>query len=209
MLWHWIAILLFIVAPWYLKMSSSSLIKLAVGSKNPVKVNAALVGAQKALSGGEVSVFGYDVPSGISEQPKTDLETLQGAINRAKNAYNAYEAEHGKGPDFSIGLEGGVAPSIFCNEDLECYAWMVVYNGTQFGRARTGSFLLPPAITQLIAQGMELGAADDKIFGTSNSKQKGGSVGQLTLGVIDRTSYYEHAVVLAFVPFLWPDLYSD
>lgn len=55
---------------------------------------------------------------------------------------------------------------------------------------------------------MELGAADDHLFGTINSKQSGGSVGQFTRGVIDRTRYYEHAVVLAFVPFLWNSLYE-
>jgi non-canonical (house-cleaning) NTP pyrophosphatase len=56
---------------------------------------------------------------------------------------------------------------------------------------------------------MELGAADDLVFDTTNSKQKEGSVGQLTHGVIDRKNFYEQAVVLAFIRFQWPELYSE
>lgn len=56
--------------------------------------------------------------------------------------------------------------------------------------------------------GMELGHADDLLFKRTNSKQGAGSVGLFTHGAIDRTSYYSHAVVLAFAPFLWPDLYT-
>eukprot|EP01039_Chlorochromonas_danica_P005533 gene5533-6092_t len=190
-------------------MSTHRSFILAVGSKNPVKTKAALDGAKKALHVDEVTAVGFDVPSGVSTQPMTDHETLEGAIARARNAFNAYLDTHGKSPDFALGLEGGVAPSIVCEHDLECFAWIVVFDGKKFGRARTGSFLLPPPVRDLIVnEGLELGVADDKFFGTTNSKQKGGSVGQLTKGVIDRTLYYEHATVLAFVPFLWNDLYD-
>ena len=33
------------------------------------------------------------------------------------------------------------------------------------GKARTAAFELPREITELVAQGMELGAADDKVSG--------------------------------------------
>jgi len=60
----------------------------------------------------------------------------------------------------------------------------------------------------IINEGMELGTADDIIFKRSNSKQQNGSVGLLTKGAIDRTAYYEHAVTLAFVPFITNELYG-
>ena len=41
----------------------------------------------------------------------------------------------------------------------------------------------------------------DMPLGRSNSKQGNGAVGILTADVIDRTHYYEHAVILALVPF--------
>ena len=52
------------------------------------------------------------------------------------------------------------------------------------------------------SQGMELGVADDKVFGRVDSKREGGSVGLLSGGLIDRTAYYEHAMTLALVPFM-------
>ena len=110
-------------------------------------------------------------------------------------------------PDFSVGLEGGVQS---IGNELECFAWIVVFNGSFLGYARTASFRLPSVITNLVVnEGMELGDADDKVFSTVNSKQKGGTIGKLTRGVIDRAKYYETAVVLAMIPFLWPELYSD
>jgi non-canonical (house-cleaning) NTP pyrophosphatase len=74
------------------------------------------------------------------------------------------------------------------------------------GKSRTGAFYLPEEIARLVRDGMELGHADDVVFGRSNSKQQDGSIGLLTGGVIDRTLYYEHAVVLALIPFLNPQL---
>jgi len=45
------------------------------------------------------------------------------------------------------------------------------------------------------------------VFGKENSKQTYGAVGLLTGDVIDRTRFYEDAVVLALIPFRNPDLY--
>ena len=92
---------------------------------------------------------------------------------------------------------------------MDCFAWIVIYNGNQFGSAKTASFFLPPAITRLVKdEGVELGDADDRVFGSTNNKQSGGTVGHLTNGIINRSDYYTHAVIFAFVPFLWPELYK-
>ena len=58
-------------------------------------------------------------------------------------------------------------------------------------------------MAQLVRDGMELGDADDEVMGTVGAKQGAGTVGALTRGVIDRSEYYEPAVVLAMVPLLW------
>ena len=95
---------------------------------------------------------------------------------------------------------------------MECCAWMErTALLPTFGSARTSTFQLPAAIVDLVNSGMELGDADDQVFGTVNSKQGEGTVGHLTNGVsvISRANYYEPAVVLAFIPFIWPSLYED
>jgi len=77
-----------------------------------------------------------------------------------------------------------------------------------WGYAKTGSFLLPPAICDLVInQNMELGHADDKVFNRVNSKHGSGTVGVLTDGEIDRADYYVHALKLALTPWIRPELY--
>jgi len=181
-------------------------VTLAVGSKNPVKYQAAVDGCSTAFQGrSKIVAEMYDVPSWVSAQPMSDGETKTGATNRAINAFREYTASHGIPPTFSIGLEGGCMLS---DESLQCFAWIAIYDGAQTGFSRTASFILPNCIRDLVInEGVELGDADDKVFGSTNSKQAGGTVGHLTFGVIDRKLFYEHAVILAFIPYQWPSLY--
>jgi inosine/xanthosine triphosphatase len=140
------------------------------------------------------------VPSGVADQPLSDEETLKGAMNRVENAYTSYPVA-----DFWIGIEGGV--KIIENE-LAAFAWVVVKSKDLTGKARSATFFLPPAVKELIEKGMELGTADDIVFGHTNSKQQGGAVGLLTANVIDRKQLYEQAVVLTLIPFKNKDLYD-
>ena len=115
---------------------------------------------------------------------------------------------------------------------LLCMAWMCVYGRRQaftvdalacedttkytgdkkpiFGVAKTASFVLPPTVVSLIQdKGMELGHADDQIFGRVNGKHGSGTVGILSKGLVNRAAYYEHAIILALVPWFRPDVYPN
>ncbi|MGH3056497.1 MAG: DUF84 family protein [Gaiellaceae bacterium] len=76
-----------------------------------------------------------------------------------------------------------------------------------WGLGRTGVFRLPPTLGNLVEAGMELGQADDVIFNRANSKQGSGAVGILTNGMIDRKAYYVHAMKLAMITWIRPELY--
>jgi non-canonical (house-cleaning) NTP pyrophosphatase len=79
-----------------------------------------------------------------------------------------------------------------------------------WGYAKTGSFLLPLKLSDLILnKKMELGHADDLLFERTNSKHGQGTVGRLTDGRIDRDEYYVHALKLALIPWIRPELYCD
>ncbi len=68
--------------------------KIIVASKNPVKINATKVAFEKVFPQETFEVIGMQVPSFVSDQPMSDEETLEGAINRAENvklAYNFYQ----------------------------------------------------------------------------------------------------------------------
>jgi non-canonical (house-cleaning) NTP pyrophosphatase len=56
---------------------------------------------------------------------------------------------------------------------------------------------------------MELGKADSIAFNKAISKQRDGTIGYLTHNVVTRTSYYIPAVILAFIPFMWGNMYFD
>jgi inosine/xanthosine triphosphatase len=168
--------------------------RIVVASMNPVKINAARGGFERAFPEEGFEARGVSVPSGVSDQPMSDDETLAGAMNRAANA-RAAEPDG----DFWVGLEGGVHDH---SGQLEGFAWIVVLSPHGVGRSRTATFQLPQAVAELVRSGVELGHADDRVFGRSNSKQTNGAVGLLTRDLIDRAAYYEHAVVLALIPFM-------
>lgn len=171
-----------------------------MASKNPVKMDA-VKDALSVFLNDEIDLLGVSVESGVSDQPMSDAETLLGAENRVKNAQNQF-------PDFDfyVGIEGGVEKTV---SGLMAFAWVVISNGKQTGKARTTTFMLPPRVAELIHQGYELGDADDMVFSKSNSKQQNGAVGLLTNDAITRKSLYEPAVQLAFIPFLNPELYPE
>jgi inosine/xanthosine triphosphatase len=172
---------------------------IVVASTNPVKIQAALEGFQRMFPAEQFTVQGIGVPSGVSDQPMTDAETLQGARNRAATAYKELNDA-----DYWIGIEGGVEDRA---GELEAFAWVVVISRDgRTGKSRTATFYLPEETAKLVRRGIELGHADDQVFGRSNSKQQNGSVGLLTGDVVDRTAYYVQAVILALIPFRNPTL---
>ena len=171
-----------------------------IASSNPVKARAALNGFRRMFPAEPFEILPRPAPSGVSDQPMTSAETLLGALNRAAAARAAHP-----GADFWVGIEGGV------EEDggLAAFAWVAVLSPSGSGKARTGTFFLPPAVAHLVRQGIELGEADDIVFGATNSKQQNGAIGLLTGDVIDRAALYEHAVVLALVAIRNPGLYAE
>jgi inosine/xanthosine triphosphatase len=178
--------------------------KIVVASQNPVKVQAVRDGFARMFPGQDFEIATVSVPSGVSVQPGTDAETLQGALNRARNAAQAHPQA-----DYWVGVEGGndQDDEVFPGE-MYTFAWIVVLSPYRLGKGRTGAFYLPAAVADLVRQGYELGEADDIVFGRSNSKQQNGAIGLLTRDVIDRAALYEPAVVFALIPFVNPDLYS-
>lgn len=171
----------------------------SVASNNPVKIQAVLDGFKFIFPKIEWTTVSVEVPSEVSHQPMTDAETLTGATNRARNAKHAKPEA-----DYWVGIEGGVED---LNGKMFAFAWVAVVSPTLMGQARSGTFMIPPAVARLVREGKELGIADDIIFGRLNSKQQNGAIGLLTDDAIDRKSLYQHAVVLALVPFKNPRLY--
>jgi len=174
-----------------------------VASQNPVKLQAVQEGFARMFPGEEFCIQSISVPSGVDAQPRSDRETLQGALNRVENARRAAPEA-----DFWAGVEGGIEdddPS--GSGSMSAFAWVVISDSRRLGKARTGAFFLPQQVAELVRQGKELGEADDLVFQRSNSKQENGAVGILTGDVLDRAGFYVQAVILALIPFKNEALY--
>ncbi|WNJ16876.1 inosine/xanthosine triphosphatase [Pontibacter sp. G13] len=174
--------------------------KIIAASTNPVKIAATEEAFRLMFPDQPVEVIGMSSPSGVPDQPIGDPETLQGAVNRV-----AFIREQVPEADFWVGLEGGIGR---IEGGYEAFGWMVVSDPSgQLGKSRTSSFALPPAVCHLIDSGKELGHAMDEVFAAHNTKQKGGAIGILTDGVIDRKNLYIPAVVMAIIRFKQPELF--
>ena len=178
-------------------MSSNNLF--AVGSENPVKINC--VAEAVVAFWPEARAIGIHTDSGVSAQPESDHEMFLGAFNRAQQALEKIpEAE------FGVGLEGGTLDT---EEGMWAYAWIAVLDRQgRIGKGQSGRFLLPEPIAQMVRDGIELGEADDRFFGRSNSKQQDGAIGILSDGVVTRLDLYKPAVVFALLPFVHREFYE-
>lgn len=172
---------------------------IVVASLNPVKAEAVLSGFMRSFPDEEFTVKTIEVDSGVEDQPLSDPVARQGAHNRAQGARLAIPEG-----DYWVGVEGGCDT---LDGEMIAFAWMVVLSDGGFGSSRTAHFCLPRQVKALVESGMELGEADDRVFGRENSKQKSGAVGLLTGDVITRKTLYEQAIILALIPFKQPDLY--
>ena len=167
---------------------------ITVASLNPVKLNAALAAFQQMFPQQRFSVDGVSVPSGVPDQPTSLSQTMEGARNRANNAHAARPQS-----DYWVGIEGGIEDSAL---GMTCFARVhVLGRDGVAGLGQTAVFYLPREVAELVRGGLELGAADDQVFGRDNSKQANGAIGLLTDDLVDREAYYTHAVIMALVPF--------
>lgn len=173
--------------------------QIIVASNNPVKIAATRDGFCKMFPEDTFDLHGVQINSGVGSQPMSEEETLAGAINRAKGAQLAHTSG-----DYWVGIEGGIQST---GDEMLAFAWVAILSSEREGKGRTGAFILPPQVRELIRAGYELGAADDIVFSRVDSKRKNGAVGLLTGDVIDRVGFYSPAVILALIPFKNPDLY--
>jgi len=166
----------------------------AVGSTNPVKVGAVEKIIQQIWP--DTKVFGVDVPSGISEQPFSEEETMLGATNRARLALQQL------GADIGVGLEGGVQETPY---GMFLCHWVVALDQHgKIGRGCGTKLEIPAIIALELKQGKELGPVMDAYLGMHDVKKKHGAVGTFTNNMITRQEAFEHGLIYALAKFVTP-----
>jgi len=167
--------------------------KIIVASTNPQKVKAVsdLIPMYDFLKG--VVVEGVNVDSGVSNQPKSLDETVQGAINRAKAAF--------VNTDYSFGIESGLmaVPQTKCGIMDVCVC--AIYDGKNIHLGLSSAFEPPKKIFDLMEKGLDMTQACVETGLTCNPKlgSSEGLVGILTCGRLDRLAYTKQAVTTALI----------
>ncbi len=171
----------------------------AVGSTNPTKIDPVRSVFQHHF--GEVEVIGVPVSSGVSEQPMSEDETYQGALNRAKAALEKIpEATYG------VGIEGGLRKTSF--GWYENSIVVIVDRKGTIGIGASGGLVLPNKIMDKIHNGKNLEEAVDEVFGTKKIGQGIGMFGIMTKEVVTRTEGVRHGVAFALSRFLHATVYE-
>ncbi len=162
--------------------------KVAVGSKNPVKI-AAVKEAFESFFSQTVDVVGVAVKSGVPDQP-TDSETWQGALNRALNAFKAVEAV-----DYAVGIEAGIFRAfgryfvansvvIICKDGLRAFGM-------------SPWFEIPEWVAKSSTAMGELERVVERIYRRENIGEKEGLIGILTRGLMPRKELTKAGVIAA------------
>lgn len=174
-----------------------------VGSSNPVKINAVTNAASETWP--DVITKGFTVASGVSEQPMSDEETKQGAINRAKAAlriglekHPTPSTQHPSIGVLGVGMEGGI---VDLGEEMWSTVWAAVIDVDGNIELSAGArFRVPTKIAVIIRNNGEMGPALADLLGEEDKtrvKQEEGLIGTITNGFVDRTEEYQGIVKLA------------
>lgn len=175
--------------------------KVIIGSENPVKIEVARQAFVQVFPNEEFEFFGYRAISQVSDQPKSDEETLRGAYNRIEDGKEKFPDA-----DFWVSQESGIIDDVV--HMFETSYIVIASKDGVVGRAKAASFEIPKPIADNIRRGMELGPASDELFKVSNSKQQGSIIGLLTDNLVDRTSTYLQSAIFALLRHKHPDLYK-
>lgn len=178
------------------------MVKILVGSKNPVKIES----VKEAFSHyfDNVEVIGVKVNSNVPDQPINE-QTFDGAKNRAlelkkKNDEESIDA------DFFVGIEGGI---IQIYKKWFAFGGMCILNSKgKMGFGMSPHFELPENVAKELVAGTELGIIADRISKQTNVKQKQGMIGILTKGKMSRKNLYVPGLITALVPLLNAELYE-
>src|SRR3989344_127830 len=113
--------------------------KVAVASKNPVKINAVEKSFKLLFPEWQIETEAFSVPSGVADQPFSDQETYSGALNRINNLSSISNA------DYLVAIEGGIEEK---NGEHEVFAWVIVKSKEgKIGKGRSSTFILPELVS--------------------------------------------------------------
>jgi len=175
-------------------------VRIAVGSDNPVKVEAVKVAAKRLWP--EADVRGFAVDPGVPLQP-FEHETWEGARTRARLALSRWPEA-----DFGVGIEAGLFDTSATNSVMDVQACVVADHAGRFTYGHGPGFSYPADVVDKLRGGRTVGEVLSTLSGVEEIGKKEGAIGFLSQGHMTRTQLTEPAVLMAFLPRLRPELYG-
>jgi inosine/xanthosine triphosphatase len=151
----------------FIQKLEGCLMKIIVGSLNPVKLNATRNILMKIYDTIEISSINVD--SGVSDQPFGLDETIKGAVNRAKRSYSP-------DVDLSVGIESGLMETPNTLTGYVDLQWCAIYDGDKITLGVSSGFEYPPEVIKEVKSGIEVGDVMDRVTGVKDLGQKKGAV---------------------------------
>ncbi|QGH35364.1 DUF84 family protein [Gracilibacillus salitolerans] len=156
--------------------------KIVIGSYNKAKVKA----VQRIFV--DATIRSADVASGVHAQPKSDMETMQGAINRAK------ASKQTEGHCYGIGLEGGIMQ---INSQVFLCNWGALVTPDDHLYIASGARIpLPDEIAKPLLNGQELGEMMREWTKINDIRHHQGAIGIFTDSHVSREDMFTHVVKL-------------
>ncbi|MCL2382671.1 MAG: inosine/xanthosine triphosphatase [Oscillospiraceae bacterium] len=143
--------------------------------------------------------------SGVSCNPLTLGETINGAKTRAKNAFE-YAKESNRTCTYGVGIEAGMYPVPEVDTKFMDTSICAIYDGEKYYIGFSPSFEYPQTVVDRVLEGEELGFMED-IFG-STAKGRKGAIGVLTAGRVYRDELEEYAVIMALTKIAAKEVYD-
>lgn len=163
-----------------------------IGSQNPVKVDSVREVFEESGLYPNATYTNSAVSSDVSDQPIGMEETVQGAINRARNAFQNCE--------LSVGIESGLVNIPLTTTGYMNVTICVLYDGTEFFIGLGPGFELPVHVTEtVIAEKREVDHVMKELMPANEEHDKGGGgiISLMTEGKITRKEHTKPAVWMA------------
>ena len=167
--------------------------KLVVGSTNPTKVAAVEEIAKQYPMFAGAEVRGLEVPVETFGHPKSLAETVDGAIHRAKSAFQDC--------DYGFGLESGLLPVPHSRTGFMEVTVCAIFDGERFYMGLSPGYEWPVKVTEIILQGLD-GSQAMREAGLTDHEKVGaakGAIDLLTNGKMNRTEFNVIAITMAMI----------
>lgn len=176
--------------------------KIGMGSLNKTKLAAleSVLADYPIFAGAEI--VGVDAVTEVFGHPRTLEQTVEGAINRAKKAY--------EGHDYGFGIEGGLMEVPHSKSGYAEVGVCAIYDGKEVCLGLSPALEWPRKVTSMILDGLD-GSQAMKEAGIDKGEgklgEREGFISIVTNGRMTRTDYNRYAIMMALTHLEFPEHY--